>query len=177
MDDNWYCHNICNFSKHDQINNTIFTRQMPEYRRELIPDIRPDIKTCNGHEYKKMAHPSISLSTKSPVCLSAEIAKPNGLEYLRSIDIDSVVRGLSCRNSKCSNDCHYKCHHKYECQCNNISSNTLGVDLFNPKLVNINRDHNRNNVWYYNLDCGRRCTENLFNNNTKNIYREKLFKQ
>jgi hypothetical protein len=141
---------------------------MPEYRRELIPDIRPDIRSCNNIDYKKWPHVSTTLSKKSPICLSSEIAKPNGLEYLRSIDIDSLVRGLSCKSSKCPEDCH--------CETNHNPTIQLGVELYNPKLVNINKEHNNDNIWYYNLDCHRECVENLFNNNTKNIYRKKLFK-
>jgi len=44
--DNWYCHNICNYTKQDSENNHIFLRNFPQNKMPIVLDERPAFKGC-----------------------------------------------------------------------------------------------------------------------------------
>ena len=116
VQDNWYCHNICNYTKLDKYNNEIFQRNFPLIKQPIILDIRPDIKPCNGIKYtsqdtdiNKNKSIEINLFPKraDKDCFFCNISnmsncknklspnKPYFIDFLKSIDIDSYIRGLS----------------------------------------------------------------------------------
>ena len=63
--DDWYCHNICNYTKLDKYNNDIFLRNFPLNKQPIILDIRPDIKPINGGDYKSQDNISYKNIDKS----------------------------------------------------------------------------------------------------------------
>jgi hypothetical protein len=188
---NWFCHNICNYTKHDQWNNDIFKRVLPEYKRELVLDIRPDIKLCNNKnpknsiEYRKFDQKNLPINLErnlepnsldkdskfcyNKICLGSDIGKPYSLEYLKNIDIDSYLKLMTNKLSKCDNT------KKNPYICSDILDSHTTLNDFSPQLVNINRVNGSTKFACLksdNLDTNKNI-ENLFNNNTKAVYREK----
>jgi hypothetical protein len=207
-EDNWYCHNICNYTKLDKYNNEIFKRNFPLIKQPIILDIRPDIKPCNGGKYisqdieinSKINKNSISKNTSFDInlfpkrsdkdCFFCGIVKcknnftpnkPYLIDYLKSIDIDSYIRGLSYPLSNCDK---YKknpliCSEPYLCM------NCKTEIEWNPQLVNIinrwnipafkglftNIKVNDNSTKFYCQDSMKIVPrEQLWNNQTKTLY-------
>jgi hypothetical protein len=129
----WYCHNICNYTKLEDWNNTLLKRRFPKYNLPPMFDPRPDFKIC-GNQYVvqptgKITSDKHTIITQNPTKLlesnidqlnlnpyrndrdcffcrilnNMEPGKPNYSEYLRRIDIDSYTRGLTQFLTKCSN--------------------------------------------------------------------------
>jgi len=225
-EDNWYCHNLCNYSKLDQWNNHIFSRYFPEDKLPLVLDTRPSFKWCmdtyitqpsgtlpivNADETNKSKTPQDNIVSKNPLkdlkapnlemnlnpyrndrdCYFCRILnslcpdKGDALMYLKRMDIDSYVRGLTRYNTRCS---------EYELNANCINAN-LDKDLcksckseleINPSLVTyINRWNQCGNLekcyqfpksttqmtskpnYFY--GCPIKPTEFVWNNRTKTL--------
>ena len=197
--DNWYCHNICNYSKHDDWNNHLFKRNFPENVLPPILDPRPATKLC-GKTY--IIQPSgnnlkdNSIQTENPelyikkndininlniyrknvdcyFCKFLNSLSPNrgdAIQYLKTIDVDSYLRLLHQNYSLCNND-----------KTNPYCFNSLNCcDLCNtirntePNIINVIDRWNQESIntikpYYYNK-CPLKPIEYLFNNNTKNLY-------
>ena len=117
--DNWYCHNICNYTKLDQWNNHIFSRYFPDNVLTQILDPRPDFRVC-GNFYRDQPSGPVN-NSKKPIDLNLNLDpfredrdcyfcrilnslspdRGDALNYLRKIDIDSHVRGLTQRLTLC----------------------------------------------------------------------------
>jgi hypothetical protein len=197
----WYCHNFCNYSKFDKWNNEIFARNFPTRKQPLVLDLRPDIKPCVGITYKKQeagpmtAEPyelELDLKPKrsDKDCFFCHIInygclapnKPNYLQYLKIIDIDSYVKGMAYPLSKC--DIFKKnplvCGEKALCMnCRHkIQENPQLVKILNRWNIQPTRGGLMKNVdavenkSEYFCDNGKRVVpvENLWNNNTKAVY-------
>lgn len=175
---NWYCHNICNYTKTDKINNDIFKRNFPLVKQPIILDIRPDIKLCNGQKYisfDKKSNKNIDKSIQLNLypkradkdCFFCTIVnnnkcnfspnKPNLLDYLKSIDIDSYIRGLSYPLSNCNI---FK-KNPLICSENHVCMNCKNQIEWNPQLVNI--------INRWNIPEFRGLFKNIKNEN-KNLY-------
>lgn len=199
-DNNWYCHNICNYTKSDKINNTIFNRVFPLIKQEIILDIRPDIKVCNGDKYisadensntniNQSLHNNLYPKRNDKDCFFCNIVnnnkcnfspnKPNLLHFLRSIDIDSYIRGLSYPLSNCNI---FK-KNPLICTENHVCMNCKNEIEWNPQLVNIINRWNipefkglfnnikNENVNLYCLNNKKNVpTEQLWNTQTKALY-------
>ena len=141
-EDNWYCHNLCNYSKLDQWNNHIFSRYFPQNQLPLVLDSRPSFKWCmdtyvsqpsgtldniKRDEANQKLTPQNNIVSNDPIqsikpvnlemnldpyrkdrdCYFCRILnslcpdKGDSLQYLRKMDIDSYVRGLTHFNTKC----------------------------------------------------------------------------
>lgn len=129
----WYCHNICNYTKQEEWNNKISSRQFPQYKLPPVFDPRPDFKYC-GDKYivqptgpitnekqnivttkpNEQFKPTDNKLNLNPLrndrdCFFCRILnslqpdKPNFIEYLRRMDIDSYNRGLTQFLTKCPN--------------------------------------------------------------------------
>jgi hypothetical protein len=122
----WYCHNLCNNEKLETMNRKMFARTMPDYKTHTAFDPRPSVKDCGGIRYKhdriqqEAAAPNLELNLH-PCSSDADCMYPRilgtqpyntrrDLEYLRRIDIDSYVRGIT----------HYYLKDN-ECKCNNAA--------------------------------------------------------
>ena len=158
--DNWYCHNLCNYSKLDQWNNHIFSRHFPQNQLPLVLETRPSFKWCmdtyvtqpsgtldaiNRDEANVKLTPQNNIVSNDPIksikpvtlnmnlkpyrndrdCYFCRILnslmpdKGDALQYLRKMDIDSYVKGLTHYLTKCS---------EYELNANCINAN-LDKDL------------------------------------------------
>lgn len=203
--ENWYCHNICNYTKLDKYNNEIFLRNFPIIKQPIVLDIRPDIKPCNGIKYisqdteinnhnnknqNKSSEVNLFPKRSDKDCFFCNIVKsksnfspnkPYLIDFLKSIDIDSYIRGLSYPISHC--DIYKKnpfiCSEPYLCM------NCKSEIEWNPQLVNIINRWNipafkglLNNIKvkdnltnFYCEDTFKNVPiEQLFNNQTKAIY-------
>ena len=210
IEDNWYCHNICNYTKLDKYNNEIFKRNFPLKKQPIILDIRPDIKLCQGGKYipqdpeinrnieNKNRSMEINLYPKrlDKDCFFCDIVKcknnfqpnkPYLIDYLKSIDIDSYIRGLSYPISHCNE---YK-KNPLICSEPHLCMNCKTEIEWNPQLVNIVNRWNipafkglfeniivKNNATnFYCQDEKKNVpTEQLFNNQTKALYNTSLNK-
>jgi hypothetical protein len=205
IQDNWYGHNICNYTKLDKYNNEIFQRNFPLIKQPIILDMRPDYKTCNGVKYisqdtefdkNKSIEINIFPKRVDKDCFFCNISnmsncknrfspnKPYFIDFLKSIDIDSYIRGLSYPISHC--DIYKK--NPYICSEPHLCMNCKTEIEWNPQLVNIiNRwnipafkglfknvkvKDNNNNL--YCLDGKKNVAiEQLWNNQTKALYNNK----
>jgi hypothetical protein len=203
FNDNWYCHNICNYTKLDKYNNEIFLRNFPLIKQPIVLDIRPDIKPCNGIKYisqdttlnsniNNEKSNTINLFPKrsDKDCFFCDIIKsrnnfspnkPYLIDYLKSIDIDSYIRGLAYPISHC--DIYKK--NPFICSDPHVCMNCKTEIEWNPQLVNI---INRWNIpafkglfenimvkedvanFYCQDEKKNIPTEHLWNNQTKAIY-------
>ena len=89
---------LCNYEQHAQENYDIFKRNFPDPASEIIPDYRGEYRVCA--EYKNLN----DIKNKGKDNLKNEITnfeykdyylnpgKPNGVEFLKKIDIDSDLR-------------------------------------------------------------------------------------
>ena len=196
--DNWYCHNICNYSKHDDWNNHIFKRNFPENVLPPVLDPRPDVKLCgktyiiqpkginlkdnniksdNPELYIKKNDINVNLNIyrKDADCYFCRILsslspnRGNALNYLKTIDIDSYLRLLHQNVSLCNNDkTNPYCFNLLNCTTCNILKDT------EPNLVRVIDRWNYESLntvkpYFYNK-CPIKPIEFLFNNNTKNLY-------
>ena len=142
-EDNWYCHNLCNYSKLDQWNNHIFSRYFPDNQLPMMLDTRPSFKWCmdtyitqpsgtlanvkddlnttnklsvqdniiNNNPLKVLREADLKLNLdpyrNDRDCYFCRILnsltpdRPDSLKYLRLMDVDSYVRGLTHFNSRC----------------------------------------------------------------------------
>lgn len=196
--DNWYCHNICNYSKHDDWNNHIFKRNFSEHILPPVLDPRPDIKLCgktyiiqpNGLNIKndtiKTENPelyikkndlniNLNIYRKNADCYfctflnSLSPNRGNAIHYLKTIDVDSYLRLLHQNYSLCNNNkTNPYCFNFMECD---TCSNLVNTD---PDLVSVidrwNYESNNNMKPYFYNNCPIKPIEYLFNNNTKNLY-------
>ena len=196
--DNWYCHNICNYSKHDNWNNIIFKRNFSEYVLPPILDPRPDIKLCgktyvvqpsainikdntikteNPELYTKKSDLNINLNiyrnnADCYFCTFLNSLSPNrgnAIQYLKTIDVDSYLRLLHQNYSLCNNN-------KTNPYCFDIMKCEMCSDLYKiePNLISIinrwsNKSINLMKPNFYNY-CVNKPIEYLFNNNSKNLY-------
>jgi len=124
MSSDWYCHNLCNNEKLDTMNRKTFERTMPDYKTATVFDPRPDVKMCGGVKYVPNTsstgiRPENLELNLYPCSATADCVFPRILgpqpyntrrdtEYLRRIDIDSYVRGITHYYSQKGNDttCH-----------------------------------------------------------------------
>ena len=211
--DNWYCHNICNYTKLDKYNNEIFLRNFPLIKQPIILDIRPDIKSCNGGKYisqdtqinskinnNKNTSYEVNLFPKrsDKDCFFCNISniskitnsncknnftpnKPYFIDFLKSIDIDSYIRGLSYPISNC--DIYKK--NPFICAEPHLCMQCKSEIEWNPQLVNIINRWNipafkglfdnvkvKDNITnFYCQDAKKNIPiEQLFNNQTKALY-------
>jgi len=130
---NWYCNNICNFTKIEDWNNTLISRRFPIYTLPAMFDPRPDFKICDNQyvvqPIGKVSCDKETIITNTPskveqsgidglnlnpfrkdrdcffcrILNNLEPGKPNYSEYLRRIDIDSYTRGLTRFLTRCAN--------------------------------------------------------------------------
>jgi hypothetical protein len=202
--DDWYCHNICNYTKLDKYNNDIFLRNFPLNKQPIILDIRPDIKPINGGEYKSQDNISYKNIDKSlelnlypkrsdKDCFFCNIInhnnftpnKPYFLDFLKTIDIDSYIRGLSYPISHCDK---YK-KNPFICNEPHLCMKCKTDIQYNPQLVNIinrwnipafkglfqNIKMKDNNTVFYCQDAKKNIPlEQLWNNQTKALYNTSL---
>jgi len=198
--DNWYCHNICNYTKLDKYNNEIFLRNFPLNKQPIILDIRPDVKPINGGKYisqDSVSYKNIDNNLELNLCpkrvdkdcFFCNIInhnnftpnKPYFLDFLKTIDIDSYIRGLSYPISHCDT---YK-KNPFICSEPHLCMKCKTEIQYNPQLVNIinrwnipafrglfqNVSATHNNIDFYCQD-GKKNTpvEQLWNNQTKALY-------
>lgn len=125
---------FCNFEKHHQQNNDIFTRNFCNKLEEPIMPYRGSFKICNEqidlNDIKKT-------NFKNKICDFKDIknkfipGKGHGTDFLKNIDIDSELKSLDYKNSRCS------------------------IDKFNPIYV-------RKNKFNTNTGCeNKRCQEDI----------------
>jgi hypothetical protein len=203
FNDNWYCHNICNYTKLDKYNNEIFLRNFPLIKQPIVLDLRPDIKPCNGIKYISQ-DTTLNKNTNNQKCNTINLFpkrsdkdcffcdiiksknnfspnKPYLIDYLKSIDIDSYIRGLAYPLSHC--DIYKK--NPFICSDPHVCMNCKTEIEWNPQLVNI---INRWNIpafkglfenimvkddvanFYCQDEKKNIPTEYLWNNQTKSIY-------
>jgi hypothetical protein len=196
--DDWYCHNICNYSKHDEWNNNIFKRNFPDNILPPILDPRPDIKFCgktyivqpNGINLKdtnmKTSNPelyvkkndmniNLNIYRKDADCYFCRFLNnlsPNrgdALHYLKIIDIDSYLRLLHQNNTLCNYDkTSPMCFNLFNCDKCNRLKHT------DPDIVSVidrwNYESTNTIKPYYYNNCPKKPIELIFNNNTKNLY-------
>ena len=203
----WYCHNICNYTRLDERNNQIASRQFPQYKLPPIFDPRPDFK-LSGTEYivqptGKITAEKHNIITTKPnefavsenyklnlnplrtdrdcffcrILNSLQPGKPNFIEFLRRIDIDSYNRGLTQYITRCpAEKTNPYCLFRSLCQnCSDMAKN----DPVIVKIINRWQDKNANfqlpattdltyKPQFYN-GCPGIPIENAFNNRTKRL--------
>lgn len=98
---------LCNFSKHHQQNNDIFTRNFCNSLEGPIMPYRCSFKICNEqidlNDIKKT-------NFKNKICNFKNIknkfipGKGHGTDFLKNIDVDSELKSLDYKKSRCNID-------------------------------------------------------------------------
>lgn len=160
---------LCNMKKQDDENQNIYTRNVPDrscVTNSLLSHRPINTSKCLNMKLESLRNPDLIESPDTSLCPGN--GDPN--EYMSNIDIESNLRTLSCKNTKCSNPDNQseECYrHKFiypdtpANKCNNFQK-------VNPCQEYIIRGNNYETLYdYSNSDiCNIGCQQ-IWNNRTK----------
>ncbi len=193
----WYCHNSCNHLKLDTMNQSIYSRCIPQLQLTTVLDARPEMRLCNSKDYTSQFSGPVSASKKTGnlqlnlnpkrhdgdcfFCRIISSLSPNkgdALNYLRKIDIDSFVKGLARPYSRAPYEApNPACMVNNMCNgCHNLAKNDpLVVHIINRWNVLTTPCHklpattNQQIQYYFNDKHNTIPREFVFNNTTKYV--------
>ena len=122
----------CNYSKEINENNKLFMRNFCSFNdKEIVMDFKPnyficqDYKTVNNYQHRDLKNPINTCGIEN-VTNNCEPDRGNYINYLKNIDIDTELRQINRKNSKCPEDDY-------------LHPNLARMNRNNPNVVNNNQ--------------------------------------
>ena len=97
---------MCNFRKQAEQNTSIYNRIFPKKKIEIIPDYRGSYKICQDYRdlniiNKKPTHKIDLRESFKDIDNNFNPGKPDGIQYLNNVDIESDLKNLDRNNTLC----------------------------------------------------------------------------